>query len=233
MLEVGRGLAPGGSCAALDRLAEQLDAVDPTALAEGHRLAFWVNLYNAALLHELCRHPRSGNLIRHRSIFRRSGYRVGGEGYTLNVIEHGLLRTNRRPPYGLRPPLRRGDARLAAAPRRLDPRVHFALNCGARSCPPIRSYSAERIGEELEVARRAYLAAESGLDRESATLTLPGLMRLYRRDFGPVGEQVALVMDVLAPADAEWLRENRDRLRVRYGRFDWTMTAPARPGRRN
>jgi hypothetical protein len=58
-------------------------------------------------------------------------------------------------------------------------------------------------------------------------------MRLYRRDFGPVGERVALVMDVLAPADAEWLRENRDRLRVRYGRFDWTMAAPAAPGRRN
>ncbi len=199
----------------------------PPALAEAERTAFWINLYNAALLHELCRRPRSGTLIRHRSLFRRCGYRVGGEEYTLDVIEHGLLRTNRRPPYGLRPLLRGGDPRLKAAPGRLDPRVHFALNCGARSCPPLRSYSAERLGEELESARRAYLAAEAGLDRERATLTLPGLVKLYRRDFGPVADQIDLVRDVLAPADAGWLRENRERLRVRYGRFDWTMAAPA------
>lgn len=227
MLEVARGLAPGDSCAPLDRLAGQLTALDATGLAETERTAFWINLYNAALLHELCRRPRSGTLIRHRSLFRRCGYRVGGEEYTLDVIEHGLLRTNRRPPYGLRPLLRGGDPRLKAAPGRLDPRVHFALNCGARSCPPLRSYSAERLGEELESARRAYLAAEAGLDRERATLTLPGLVKLYRRDFGPVSDQIDLVRDVLAPADAGWLRENRERLRVRYGRFDWTMAAPA------
>jgi hypothetical protein len=228
MLDVARGLAPGGTCAPLDRLAGQLAEIDPTALAEGERTAFWINLYNAALLHELCRRPRSGTLIRHRSLFRRCGYRVGDEEYTLDVIEHGLLRINRRPPYGLRPLLRRGDPRRGAAPRRLDPRVHFALNCGARSCPPVRSYSAERVGEELESARRAYLEAESDLDRGRSTLTLPGLVRLYRRDFGPVPDQIELLRNVLPPADLDWLRENRERVRVRYDRFNWTLAAPAR-----
>ena len=83
------------------------------------------------------------------------------QGYSLDAIEHGVLRLNARPPYRLRRLLAAGDPRRDAAPSRLDPRVHFALNCGAVSCPPIRAYEADGLDPELEATTRRYIRAET------------------------------------------------------------------------
>ena len=207
-----------------EEVAKQLRSVDPTAIGgDGPRIAFWLNLYNARLLHALALRPRSGHLFRHRRLFRTGSYEVGGHSYTLDLIEHGLLRGNARPPYSPRRLLREGDPRLAAAPAMVDPRIHFALNCGARSCPPIRPYSGESLDAELEAAARAYVAAESRLDRARGELELPGLVKLYRDDFGAREQLLALAADGLGRDDADWIRAHQDQLTVRFARFDWRL----------
>src|SRR5689334_15890418 len=136
------------SCALLDaarredvpqvtRLAGQLHHVDPQALSgDPVRKAFWINLYNA-LACEAIRHAEaSGSLLQHLDVFSHSAWRVGGHPYSLNDIEHGVLRANRRAPGMLRLPFRSGDPREAVTPSALDARIHFALSCGALSCPP-------------------------------------------------------------------------------------------------
>ena len=155
-------------------------------------------------------------------MFRRCAYRVGGLNYPLDAIEHGLLRGNARPPYSLRRALGRGDPRLAAAPSAPDPRIHFALNCGARSCPAPRTYEPARVAGQLEEATRIYLEAECEIDRAGGAVVLPGLMKLYRADFGGSAAQLGFAAAHL-PGEAAWLRENASRLRVRYARFDWTI----------
>ena len=194
-------------------LAAELAAVDPLAI-EGHdaRVAFWLNVYNARVRHELREHPRRGSLLRHRAIFRLCTYTVGEHEYSLDVIEHGLLRRNARPPYSPTRQLRRSDPRLAAAPPRLDPRVHFALNCGAHSCPLIRPYDAERLDDQLDSATRAYFAQEAHLERERRRVVLPGLCKLYGRDFDDVAAFAERHMD-----------EPLGGLKVSYAAFDWTL----------
>jgi Protein of unknown function, DUF547 len=209
----------------LEDLEGALRGVDPAALAgDENRLAFWLNLYNGLVLRVMRARPRSGSLLRQRGIFRRCGYRVGELDYSLDAIEHGLLRANARPPYSARRVLRPGDPRLAAAPASADPRIHFALNCGARSCPPARVYEANRLDDQLEGATRGYLEAECDFDRQNEAIALPGLIKLYRSDFGARAQQVEFVAAHL-PAEAGWLRRSAERLRVRYNRFDWTIVA--------
>ena len=148
---------------------EQLAGVDPVAITGQHaRVAFWLNVYNALLRAELAERPRAGSLLRHRRLFGTAAWQVGDHRLTLDEIEHGLLRGNARPPYRLRPLMRGADPRLAAAPPEADPRVHFALNCGARSCPLVRPYDAAGLDEALETATRDYLR------RESDTQVRPG-----------------------------------------------------------
>jgi len=38
----------------------------------------------------------------------------------------------------------------------LDPRIHFALVCGAKSCPPIRVYTPASLEPGLEAAAQAF-----------------------------------------------------------------------------
>jgi hypothetical protein len=215
------------------RAARPVDRATPRDLPRADRgrsspIAFWVNLYNALILHCLCLKPIHGSLLRHLRLFDKIAYRVGDRDYPLNLIENGLLRRNRRQPYRLRRPMRRSDPRLASAPSVLDPRIHFALNCGARSCPPIRSYEPEALDDQLELATRAYLEAEATVDAGTCRISLPRLMRLYQADFGTRPHQLAFAARHL-PAIGDCLERDGARPRVAYGRFDWTVAPRPSP----
>jgi len=206
-----------------DPTAAVLDGVDPASIpSDGARIAFWINLYNALLLDELARTPRRGSLLRHRAILSSAKLRVGALEYSLDVIEHGVLRRNARLPYRPTRALRRGDPRTRAAPSRLDPRIHFALNCGAVSCPRVTPYEAAALDRGLEAAATAYIRAETVLDRDRGRVELPYLMRLYKRDFGDRADAIELAARHLEPEDGAWLLA-QDRVRVGYRPFDWTL----------
>merc|ERR1719184_519606 len=59
-----------------------------------------------------------------------------------------------------KPEFEETDPRCKVSLTKLDPRLHFALNCGARSCPPIRIYTEERINSQLEMATESFLSQE-------------------------------------------------------------------------
>ena len=70
-------------------------------------------------------------------MWSKYAYNVGGLLFTLDEIEHGVLRCNKGHPKDEKP-MFEDDARKSLSLSFLDPRIHFALNCGATSCPPIR-----------------------------------------------------------------------------------------------
>jgi hypothetical protein len=228
ILTLARSLGDAPKFDQLDREVERLAPCDPASIhGDAPRIAVWLNLYNARLLHALALRPRRGHLMRHRRMFRRAAYVVGGLPYSLDAMEHGVLRRNRRPPAAIRRVLGRADSRLAAAPSSVDPRIHFALNCGAASCPPIRSYESSELDRQLRTATGSYFATEASLDRGRMTLVLPALIRLYSRDFGNRADQLEFASRHLPQDDAEWLRRNEAGVRIRYGRFDWTIVPPS------
>lgn len=157
--------------------------VDPAALTgDDVRGAFWTNLYNALVIDAVRREKVTGDLRTRRGFFRRNGIEVGGRRCSLHVIEHGLLRCNSPAPWTFWRALGAGDPRLPWALSRLDARVHFALNCGARSCPPVRTWNAARWNHQLDLATRAYFDSESRVGTDGSA-ELPWLMSLYGRDF--------------------------------------------------
>lgn len=199
---------------------QELAAVEPAALhkalaEDAARLAFWIDVYNGAVE----RHPvRAGaSTIDRWRYFSRPVVKVAGQDLSLDVIEHGLLRRSRWKlglGYVGNPLPGRFEREHRVA--RLDPRIHFALNCGVASCPPIAAYTADRLEEQLELATRSYLHGESELRGD--TLLVPQLMLWYLGDFGGVpGVRRLLRRYGVEGADG----------RIRFKRYDWT---PA-PGR--
>jgi Protein of unknown function, DUF547 len=205
-------------------LRSDLRGVDPVDLSgDEARTAFWLNAYNSLVTDWLRLNPPRRSMLRELRLFGRAAYRLAGLTYTPDQIEHGLLRGNRRPPYRPFRTLRAGDPRRHAAPFRFDPRIHFALNCGARSCPAVREYRAAEVDRQLEEATSSYLLAETDVD--GRRVVLPGLMRLYRRDFGP--ERAALEFVAERVPEVREALDGPPSPAVGYGRFDWTATAPA------
>lgn len=208
--------APPENHAAVDAAVVALAAagVEVVPEAEAERRAFWINVYNA-----LARHAGRGRvsprLLDAIDAFRTT-YEVAGVPLTLDEIEHGLLRDGAAPPGMPWARMGRGDPRRRwAVPR--DGRVHFALSCGALSCPPVRVYRGEALDEQLEAAARSFLAAESALDEAAGVLETSRLLAWYAGDFGGEPGVRAMLARALGVDEARMAG-----IRLRYRAYDWT-----------
>jgi hypothetical protein len=131
-------------------------------------------------------------------------YVVGGHEFSLDDIENGVLRGNRRSPSGLSSsdlPFGSGDARAVFSLSICDPRVHFALVCGAKSCPPIKLYAAANCDEALTLATESFVEGDLFIDMAKASLTVSKVMSWYMVDFG--GTTKSLLQFLLGYCDRE------------------------------
>jgi hypothetical protein len=177
-------LAASSEAAAASVRARDLVRVDPAALAARPlRLAFWINVYNALVLQGVLAFAVRGTVHRTWNFFGRAAYRVGAGIFTLEEIEHGLLRGNAARAFPPWPVLAHRDSRLALAIAPVEPRIHFALNCGARSCPPVGVYRPAALDVQLELATRSFVNEEVTLD-DRGRVACSKLFRWYGRDFG-------------------------------------------------
>jgi hypothetical protein len=197
-----------------------LAALDPAALEaalidDARLTAFWLNVYNGAVRVRLLADPAA---FRHRwRFFARAAIVVAGHRLSPNAIEHGMLRRS-SPVAGLGyvrnpfpPPFER---RMRVG--RLDARIHFALNCGARSCPPIAAWDPATLDADLERATAAYLGTESTRTSDGGEIRVPRLLLWYRGDFGGRRGIMTLLRrhGLVGPEEEPG---------IRYASYDWTM----------
>lgn len=214
-------------------LAAALRDFDPGDLASiAERAAFWINIYNALLIHGVLAYRETKSLLKIRGAFERIAYVIGGHRYSLDDIEHGILRGNRA--HFLIPGVRfsRRDPRRQHALKQVDPRIHFALVCGASSCPPIGIYQAERLDDQLDLAAGNFIQ-NGGVElyRDEGAIALSRIFQWYSPDFGGrwmgLGKQTP-VLRYLArfladDEERDYVQSHADRLRVGYQHYDWAL----------
>lgn len=182
-------------------------------------LAFWINLYNAGTQLLLDRRPGLyESPLRSVRFFTATAVTVGGTDLPLDRIENGLLRA-RRSKYGLGylPKLYVTDFERRYALDSCDPRVHFALNCGAASCPAVRAYDPDEVDEQLDLATRTYLDSTVEYDSDAGGARVPRLFLWFRGDFGGKSGTREFLREYDAiPADAS--------PSLSYQSWDWSRT---------
>ena len=200
---------------------------DLTQLKERQeKLAFWINLYNTMVIHGVIDWDIRESVKERNGFFTRLKYDIGGHLFSLSEIEHGILRGNSRPPYRVFRPFRREDPRLPFAVTPLDPRIHFTLVCGSRSCPPIGFYTSEEIEEQLELATVSFINSEEvEIIPSENLLRISQIFRWYRRDFG--GSERAIIRFLLRYLDAgeekDFLGSLQEAVRIQYREYDWAL----------
>ncbi|MCX7600628.1 MAG: DUF547 domain-containing protein [Meiothermus sp.] len=208
-------LKNGPLWAELEDCIHRLRGLKPTAWPQPEQRAFWINLYNVLVLHAVVVRGHPGqNPLRQLVFFLRKVWVIGGHCWSLDDIEHGILRGNRHHPFLPYAPFSPRDPRQQYS-LPLDARVHFALNCGAKSCPPIGAYSAENLEKQLNTATASYLHAE--VEFKGQTLKLPRLLRWYQADFDGRGG----IADLLAHHFGREVTEVA-RMRWVYQPYDWS-----------
>ena len=214
------------------RCTAKLRAFDPAILPDRDaRLAFWINLYNTLVLDGVIALRVQRSVMERRAgitFFRQAAYIVGGQRVSCNDIEHGILRANRGHPLYPGRQFAPSDQRLKWVIEPFDVRVHFALNCASRSCPPIRAYSPEKLDSQLDLATRSYLASDAEVLPEKNMLHLSSIFKWFARDFGGRAGIVEFVLSHLSDEEQRlWLSKERGRVSLRYKPYDWNLNSKA------
>ena len=167
-------------------LTKQLRFVDMKSLSVQERKAFMINIYNSLTIHGLAKGVMEdeSSMLSRLKFYASVSYNISGFAFSLNDLEHGVLRNNKTSPtpFSAKPFASKDMLKLGLCVE-LDPRIHFALNCGAKGCPPIGVYSAKDLDKQLDLAAKAYLN-ETVVDVENNIIYISKLFKWYREDFG-------------------------------------------------
>jgi hypothetical protein len=202
-----------------------LESRDPKQVRIAAQTAFWLNVFNAVVLRDARELSAAGGVREVERFFERPRVKVGGLAYSLDDIEHGVLRGN-APKFGhFRAPLRRDDPRLAYTPLAYDERMHFGMYCASRSSPALRVFGGGMLDEQLESATAEYLKGSVRVEQEGALVILPRQFYWYRADFGGEHEALAFALARLDDETVEAVDRRRGKVKVRYADFDWRLNA--------
>lgn len=179
------------------------------------RKTFWINIYNAATQTELKAHPE--RYQNRNKFFKSKLVTIAGKPLSLDDIEHGILRRSKSKwSLGYFNKLFKSDFEKAFRVDTLDYRIHFALNCGARSCPPIAYYTVGEIDAQLESATKGHLRAETDYDSVHNTAAVTAFMGWFRGDFGgKEGIRKLLRKTGVIPESAS--------PKIRFKKYDWNL----------
>ncbi|GEO09151.1 DUF547 domain-containing protein [Segetibacter aerophilus] len=148
-----------------------------------YKKTFWINIYNAFTQVILTKNP---DKYKNRgSLFGDKQINIAGQKLSLDDIEHGVLRHSKvKWSLGYINKLFPSSFEKKQRVDSLDYRIHFSLNCGAKSCPPIAFYNPEQLDKQLNMATRVYLQGEAEYNEKENRVALPATMGWFRKDFG-------------------------------------------------
>ena len=174
------------------------------------RLAHMINAYNALSMFNVIDSgiPATHAGLNKLSFFVTRKLFVGGQALSLYDFENDIIR-----------PFTREIG---------EPRVHFALNCSARSCPvlPRQPFSAAVLSAELEREARAFFARADNfrIDAASRTVWLNEILNFYTEDFVPAhANNLIAFANRYAPTSAP------PGFAVRFTPYDWTVANSRSP----
>jgi hypothetical protein len=204
-----------------------LQGIDLKRLRIPAQTAFWINIFNAAVLRDAMELAFAESVREVEAFFERPRISVGGLAYSLDDVQHGLLRGNLAKHGRLRAPMSRDDPRLAFMPLAFDERIHFALFSAARSSPALQAFEAGALEGQLDAAAGAYVRRMVRIEQDGAVVVLPRQFRWYASDFGDAHGIIEFVAAWLEEDAVAAIDRRRGRVKLRYADFDWTLNRKA------
>lgn len=145
---------------------------------------FWINIYNT-LIKTALRDTKMRSLYPNWEFFKTPILNIADLNLSFDDIEHKILRKSKfilSLGYITNPFPKKWETQLRV--NQLDYRIHFALNCGAKSCPLIQSYDEDELNTQLEKSTKSFLFNDSYFDGNRNTLEISKIFYWFYADFG-------------------------------------------------
>jgi len=189
----------------LNAYADYLSANAPADdWSEQEQIAYWINAYNVFTVKLIVdNYPiksikdlnPSLSIPTIRSVWTKEWFQIGGEDFSLDRIEHKILRKDFE-----------------------EPRIHFAVNCASISCPTLRNeaYTAEKLNDQLEEQAKLFLNDETRNTITPDRITVSKIFSWFGGDFK---NGQTLVQFINRYTDVEI----NDKAKVKFMDYNWDL----------
>lgn len=164
------------------------------------QLAFLINVYNAETLQLIVDNYPTESIKKLGGLFgspwKKKVVNLFGEETTLDHVEHGIIRVDYAD----------------------EPRIHFALVCAAKGCPPLRAeaFVASRLDTQLADQTKTFLTDSAKNRIEGGTLFLSPIFDWYGEDFTKGGKSLSDYVDPFMKGSASGKS-------IKFTDYDWSL----------
>ena len=174
------------------------------------RKTFWINIYNSYYQILAIREKKTNP-----GIYKEKLVPVAGHSFSLDDIEHGILRKYRwKYSMGYLPQFFPPKLIKRLAVSKIDYRIHFTLNCGAKSCPPIAFYEYEKLESQLQKATKSFLSSDTDIDTMNKKVYVSKILQWFKGDFGDKKGIRSLISKVLGQDFTGYA--------IQFKEYDWS-----------
>ena len=189
----------------LDEYLRVLETTNVSELPRNEKFAFYVNAYNAWTIKLiLSAYPGIKSIKDLGNIFKspwgKKIVRINGRVLTLDDIEHGILRAQFK-----------------------DPRVHFALNCASKSCPPLLSepYRGSTLSRQLDDAAQGFINDPKSNYLKGSKLYVSRIFKWFSEDFND--DVVGFFLKYAEGDFKKELEAKKGEVKIVYLSYDWSL----------
>lgn len=189
----------------LDAYLEGLAKIDPEGLPREERFAFYINAYNAWTIKLiLSGYPGVTSIKKLGSLFKspwkKKIVQIGGVITTLDHIEHDILR-----------------------PEFKDPRIHFAVNCASKGCPPLyrEPFIGSQLDNQLNQVTRHFINSPEFNRLEGNTLYVSSIFKWFSEDFND--DIIGFFQKYASGKLKSDINISKSALKIKYLGYDWSL----------
>ena len=189
----------------LDRYLKIFEFTDIPKLSRDDQMAFYINAYNAWTIKLILSGYPGVESIKDLGGFFSSPWKkefvqINGEKVTLDHIEHDILR-----------------------PTFKDPRVHFAVNCASKGCPPLiaEPYDGSRLDEQLDRSAREFINDPEKNHLAGDKLYVSKIFKWFAEDFN--NDVIGFFIQYADDPLKKQLQARKDKIKIKYLDYDWSL----------
>ena len=158
------------------------------------KMAYWINAYNAFTIKLIVDNYPTKSILNFDGgkTWDVKRIKLGDKKYSLNQIENDILR-----------------------PQFKDARIHFAINCAAKSCPPLhnRAYTADNLEATLEARTKAFVNDVKHNTLTASKAQVSKIFDWYGADFGDLKKYLNKYADTQLKSNAT----------VTFNEYNWDL----------
>ena len=189
----------------LDEYLTILSKTDAKSLSGNKRFSFYINTYNAFTIKlVLTKFPGINSIKEIGNFFSNPWNKkfilLQGRSVSLDHIEHDILR-----------------------PEFKDPRVHFAINCASKSCPPLLNQPFENniLDNQLDDQVKKFINDPKNTFFKGNTLFISKIFKWFKKDFSD--NPIMFIKQYASRELKEKLVQQKKNITLKYLDYNWSL----------